>query len=1594
MNSFTSKYPKKIVFTGLALVSLSHCTVKSPDIIVQGSSPQDALLFLENYQKGERDKKQLGHYTKHLRENHAPGFDWPIYWSEITKRKLYQNLDRQELDQALSLVETDCSEKNLAAYAELLLQIARSDGEKLLFSQEISRLRQSCGALPQNSFKSIVGFLSQKRGELEKAKIGAEKKLAQSSKIPAQAAAEKKPDFIYTSELQKVLVGEWAAGANIRSWGDILETVDRDFWGEARLLNHQSGDRRHLADTLKMERAALGSVAAKSLNPDIFLMLKTDKKMSALVKGANYRDYFSRPRSVDWAALWRNMAAAYPENPKNGNADSLLSLYKFSSCHRDSLGSYIKLAEKWGFSSYAQAAKVFCAEKDRKEVQAAYKIEDFLGMAKNVALDVFEEIFQKYESANQSRLDLLDKALNGEGEIAGALEDSFAVTNLPYSKVIKNAFFVLWTYGEEKDKHPHKEYWKGLVERHFSQKDWLNLMSVFRSQYDRINIEKVLAMHHYIYGGKVPFLAADIQAVLADGYVSAAEMESRYGYEKAYLAAPDIQKLIQESFWAGLEKSLKKTPQKLLQTLPMFEAERSAASASGGASAGQLKEKWQKLLSDHVKESDWLALMGILRGRASPQGKEDIKRVLAMHHYIYGGKVPFLSADIQAILQSENLSGDEPEGFFANKLGGYGYEALYLEDPEIQKLIRGGFWAALKQSLPENPGNFFRAAQLYEKELERAGFAAFESAAGAAKIRICSEDTGEQRPDLQSCSKLYEGRKSQFKRDWEGLLKEHFAESDWLALMSAFRREGGITAKNHIERVLSMNHFIYGGKVPFLAADIQAILADESLTASELSKKHGYSEAYLAQRDIQDIFWKGLKQSLEENPQRLMRAVEAFEGEKTEANDPQKFKQRWSSLLARHFLESDWLELMLALRKSGDRGGIEKVLAMHHYIYGGKVPFLSADIQAILQSEEFSVADMEKYGYGPAYINDSAVLQDFWRGIETAAAAADKASKYKWQLNFPASLQEGAERCGYSYVGNLFEFFRAFGKEPLLFEQFRFASCPHFIEDFQQKELARLIQLAGQGAFRQDGDRNYSLRWWLAHILFLNSPSPEEAGAAAAKISASDWRRLIQDMLYSYSIGYSDYGPLFQKAFKAARMAHGLEAEAAVCSYFSFDEDPRKWIQNQSRVKKASGAIGESGKSIVYDPRWLMEIFHDLSWDSKTGRSRKKPAAQKFCSRILPLKKRNTLLYAISESLFYRVRGKAAARLGDPPFPEAIPEIWAAAEEIMDLSVKMNRFESSDIWGLAFKSLFEFVSKDMDRYSFYINFSHQILQNLMYASNGDKTLALSYLRDNVWSGKPPATAYHRVYRDWMEELLKKGSYPFPPGAEIFVPLPFEFASREAEKTAAKRTINSKGQAKKAVAGRNPDSAKQPKMDYGQVFMEDIQDSEEYRYEIAAFGGMDLLNPSAQSYFGGGEIKYKFSSLAAVGLEGVFYQSKPAASSKALGKAISGYGLRFGYDLPKYAVYLNGYYYVFKSHLNLAGFFKTRMDFPAHFGLGFTGLKGESGKTYLSMKFGAGPRIQINPWFSFQLLLSLSAAPVEKSVFLLYPWVSLGLALSF
>lgn len=499
----------------MTLFSLVSCTIESPDFVIKGMQTKEAILFLQEFQKRKKSAGQFNHHIKYLRTNHAPGFAWDEYWSEIKEKKLYKNLNVRQLDQLLSLSDISCRQESESSFAELLLKIAESDSKALLFSQQLARLRETCfGGLPHFTFRFIVQFLSDKRAETEVGKIKEAKYQLEIQKQKQIESVQKR--YIYTEELQRLLIDEWSAKQNTRIWSDILSVVDRSFWSDARWINYQNKNREYLKRTLKMEWIEYQSI--KDLDQDVFLMFKESNKMADIIRLVEYKKYFAISGILDWSSLWNSFLIRYPEKPENGNIESLLSLYSFS-CQKQDLSSYSQLVELWNVSSYNFLAVEFCVDVILADVHKK---------------SLMKKISKKGDTSESSSF------LGYE-----TLEVLFKNNLGPMTLQSLDALLFLY----EKDKHVRSsDQWKKLID-YFSEEDWLNVMRILRNRYDRRSISRILDMHNQVYKGWISFLTKDILAVFISEKGSVLDIVDKYGYRKAYLNNPRVLRL----FWKELE---------------------------------------------------------------------------------------------------------------------------------------------------------------------------------------------------------------------------------------------------------------------------------------------------------------------------------------------------------------------------------------------------------------------------------------------------------------------------------------------------------------------------------------------------------------------------------------------------------------------------------------------------------------------------------------------------------------------------------------------------------------------------------------------------------------------------------------------------------------------------------------------------------------------------------------------------------------------------------------------------------------------------------------------------------------------------------
>ena len=546
-------------FLGFSFLFLLSCKLESPHFVVSGLKIKEAVSFLSELEDGNKTPAQFSHYTEYLKENHISGFAWDKYWLNIKTEKLYWNLDSEQLDQLLSLSTISCQKEHQVAFAELLLGIAETK-RILLFSQKLQALQQNCSSyLPEKTLKSVVKFLSDKRAEheiaqikemrtrgekikklLEEEEVKNSEKGLESEDLKKEVAkdleeklkeglVEKK--YIYTEELQLLLVNEWVSAKNIRSWDNILNLLDRPFWSDVRWIGYQNKAQALLKQTLDMEWDTYGSVA--NLDQDILFMFGEMGKMKDILDLVEYKKYFALPDILDWSSLWENMLIRYPIKPENGNIDSLLSLYIFS-CTKEDLDSYSNLVAGWGQDQYRSFSVEYCVN---------LRLAEGLDTSEEGVVRGIREVLTGVDFSSDLAYETLE------------LLFSSGSPDHPKSLVALGA--VLSIYEKDKFSRDLKE-WNKLLS-YFSKEDWLTLMRELRLRQDKRGIEDVLDMHNQAQGGQVISFLLDDLLIMSKEEVSLSEISNTYGYSKVYLDSPELL----QAFWQEVEDDIVHTPQSI-----------------------------------------------------------------------------------------------------------------------------------------------------------------------------------------------------------------------------------------------------------------------------------------------------------------------------------------------------------------------------------------------------------------------------------------------------------------------------------------------------------------------------------------------------------------------------------------------------------------------------------------------------------------------------------------------------------------------------------------------------------------------------------------------------------------------------------------------------------------------------------------------------------------------------------------------------------------------------------------------------------------------------------------------------------------------
>ena len=528
---------QKLGFFSLCFSLLTGCHIASPEFVVQGVNLKSAIHSLSEIQK-KGEKNKLGHYVAHLRSNHAPGFAWDQYWKEVKNKNLYQNLTDSELSMLFSLNDVSCQSENMDSWADLLLEIAQSDSQKIqIIHPELKRIRKACSkAISDPAFKSIVWFFALERAKLENPQIQQAIKKAQSDSpavaknttpTNASPSTTKKPSFNnsptskaspkatflvqfpYTEELQNILLEEWTMEPKNRAWNDILSAVDRGFWSDIRWINWQQNNTPYLKNTLQMEWHFYQSI--NHIEQDLMWLFKNKNKMDDLLALFDYEKYLTSFGTINWPSFVQNLSVQFPKHPQNGNTQALISLFS-KSCQARDFPPFSQLLGQWGISKLPNP--IFCLNKEG---------------GGGTQVNATPTIPATKELVNQTLLQL---------------------------SPLDSVMYLLSLYEEEKHTRPLSD-WKIFLES-FSEENWLKAMHLLRKNKDRQNITLVLDIHARVYQNHIPFLSKDIVAVMQSEKESIYDMLEN-GYNLSYMNHPDTLK----TFWQQISQTPKKVVDKV-----------------------------------------------------------------------------------------------------------------------------------------------------------------------------------------------------------------------------------------------------------------------------------------------------------------------------------------------------------------------------------------------------------------------------------------------------------------------------------------------------------------------------------------------------------------------------------------------------------------------------------------------------------------------------------------------------------------------------------------------------------------------------------------------------------------------------------------------------------------------------------------------------------------------------------------------------------------------------------------------------------------------------------------------------------------------
>ena len=336
----------------------------------------------------------------------------------------------------------------------------------------------------------------------------------------------------------------------------------------------------------------------------------------------------------------------------------------------------------------------------------------------------------------------------------------------------------------------------------------------------------------------------------------------------------------------------------------------------------------------------------------------------------------------------------------------------------------------------------------------------------------------------------------------------------------------------------------------------------------------------------------------------------------------------WRTLLD-YISQENWRHIISALRLSGSRSDIARVLDMYVQVYQQSAPeFLIKDIMDVVFSPGESIMDL-KYSYPQIYLNHPQTLKLFWAEVEKRQINQPPTAS---QLTANPVMSLTSDKCDYPYIRRLLQFFSESGKKEILLEQFTFENCLDFLQDFKDREWLVLVRRARAINKRSIQDKDINLVWWMARVLSLypladvSSPSPVAGFSlkeAVYLLTEEEWEKVFHTMIVSLNQpADADDVKQFTDTLKTVRSVYAFAGDLAVC-----------WFFNQ---KNSHLLIQE------YNPSVVIGLFDQVNWsewwkDHGTHKGKVRSRINmirkdRLCAGIVPSKKINTLLFVLAHS--------------------------------------------------------------------------------------------------------------------------------------------------------------------------------------------------------------------------------------------------------------------------------------------------------------------------------------------------------------------------